>query len=437
MAVEKQSAQWFESLLFPEIFKTFRMAIQPSKLIIAFLTISVICISGWLMDFSRTVVATPDTQSRVTELDTYLANPDRLDSYIEVFSQTGDRTGVFTTLWHLISQRYHHALRALFDFNLTDVAQDGEVCFMALGWALQHHLIYCIIFCIIGHAVFSIAGGAICRIAALQFAQGEKPGLTEAIRFGFRKFPSFFAAPLVPISTILFAGLFIVLIGLAGNIPKAGEMIVGLLLPIVLLAGAFIAFVSIGAIAGFNLMSPSIAYDGLDCYDAISRTFNYVYVRPWRMGFYTAIGAVYGSVCYLFVRLFAFLLILVARCFLEIGIWVENEAGAGKLAALWPKPHLGSLLGSRITTPVSWSENAAAAIIYLFLLVVVGTVVSFIVSFYFSANTIIYALMRHRVDETTLDIVCRHSEDMLAETVPTQPGFNKTQTSQDSPRYEE
>jgi hypothetical protein len=34
---------------------------------------------------------------------------------------------------------------------------------------------------------------------------------------------------------------------------------------------------------------------------------------------------------------------------------------------------------------------------------VIGLIVSFIMSFYFSANTIIYALMRNRVDNTALD----------------------------------
>lgn len=424
MATEKHPGWWFENLLFPEIFRTFRMAVQPSKLIIAFLTIAVICLAGWLMDFSRTVVATPDTQFTVTELHMYLADPDNLNTYLDNFRDTGERTGVFITLWSFISERYHHALRALFDLNFTDVAEHAGICLRAIAWAVEHHPVYCAVFFIIAHAAFCVAGGAICRTAALQFAQGEKPGLTEAMRFALRKFPSLFAAPLVPAGAILAVGLLTVLIGVIANIPVAGEIIMGALMFLALLAGALIAFLYIGAAAGFSLMYPAIAYDGLDCYDAISRSYNYVYVKPWQIGFYTAVAAFYGSICYLFVRLFAVLLVAVTRFFIDIGIWVETRAGASKLDSIWSPPPFGSLLGPHIADPATWSGRIAGVLIYLFLLVVVGTVVSFIVSFYFSANTIIYALMRQLVDKTALQTVCTESNGLPGDTMLVQPPSN-------------
>ncbi len=424
MESDRQSPQWFNGILFPEVFRTFRLAMQPVKLIIAFMMIAVICLAGWLMDFSRTVVATPDTQYAVTELHTYLADPAQCERYVEAFEESGARTGVFSTLWRFTATRYHSVLRSLFDLDFPAVAADIEDCVKALGWAVRRHTLYCVVFFIIAHAAFSVAGGAICRISALQFAQGEKPGLTEAMRFGLKKFPSLLAAPLVPVGTIAGAGLFIVLLGLLGNIPRAGEIIVAAFLLFALVAGAFIAFVAIGAVAGFNLMFPAIAYDGLDCYDAISRTFNYVYARPWRMGFYTALAALYGSVCYVFVRLFTFLLIWLTRAFLGIGIWARDGSGISKLAMIWPEPRFGSLFGGPVPTPLEWSEMVAAALIYLFLLVVAGTMVSFIVSFYFSGNTIIYALMRQKVDHTPIENVSRPSIEYPNDAVFIHPSTN-------------
>ena len=61
--------------------------------------------------------------------------------------------------------------------------------------------------------------------------------------------------------------------------------------------------VLLGTVGGFNLMYPTIAVEGSDSFDAISRTFSYVYARPWRMLFYTLVAIVYGALCYLFVRL--------------------------------------------------------------------------------------------------------------------------------------
>jgi hypothetical protein len=45
----------------------------------------------------------------------------------------------------------------------------------------------------------------------------------------------------------------------------------------------------------------------------------------------------------------------------------------------------------------------AAVLVYLSSLVVVALVGAFVISFYFSANTIIYSLMRSKVDNTAID----------------------------------
>ncbi|HEC04386.1 MAG TPA: hypothetical protein ENI81_12705, partial [Phycisphaerales bacterium] len=71
----------FDGLLFPKIFKTFRMAIQPTKLIIAFLAVAVICLAGRIMDFSGTVVA--DEDGVVTELSRYVNNAENRDAAVE------------------------------------------------------------------------------------------------------------------------------------------------------------------------------------------------------------------------------------------------------------------------------------------------------------------------------------------------------------------
>jgi len=268
--------------------------------------------------------------------------------------------------------------------------------------------------------VISVAGGSLCRIAALQFAKGEKPGLTEAMRFGTKKFTSFFAAPLVALGIIIFIGLFIFLLGLIGNIPRVGELIIGISMPLALIAGSLIAVFSIGTVAGFNLMFPAVAYDGSDCFDAISRSFSYVYTKPWRMGFYTAIAGVYGAICYIFVRFFAFLLLLVTHLFLRFGVWVENSKEVNKLTAIWPEPNFMNLSGSSGLAAANWSQSAAAFLVHLFLLVVVGLVASFLISFYFSANTIIYSLMRNRVDNTALEDIYTHSNDVKVEPTTTE-----------------
>ncbi|MHC4556914.1 MAG: hypothetical protein ACYTFW_05660 [Planctomycetota bacterium] len=426
MVSGKESSQLFEHLLFPKIFQTFRMSIQPTKLIITFLALAGICLAGWIMDFSKTVVVDRDSEGKIveTELQIYMTNADRSKAQlaIERLEEKGDRSGVFSTLWHFAATKFNGAVDSVFAFDLPGVVQNIADYFRAVGWALRYHFIYCIIFFIIKLAVISIAGGAICRIAALQFARGEKPGLTEALRFSIRRFTSFFTAPLAPIGIIVFIGLFIFLLGLIGNIPRAGELIIGICMSLALIAGALITVVLIGAVAGFNLMFPAVAYDGSDCFDAISRSFSYVYAKPWRMVFYTAIAAVYGAICYTFVRFFASLLLWVTLRLLQFGLWVDNSSKeVNKLTVIWPKPEfMKNLIGSSGPATTNWSESLAAFLIYLFLLVVVGLVVSFIISFYFSANTIIYSLMRKKVDNTALDDIYTHFDESEIEVTTTE-----------------
>jgi len=434
MGSEKESSQVFGNLLFPKIFQTFRMAIQPTKLIIAFLAVVVICLAGWIMDFSKTVVVTQNIQGKITdtELQIYMTQPDQVKSYIEQYKESGERSGVFSTVWGFATASFHNALKSLFAFNLPGVATNIANYFKAVGWALRYHFLYCIIFFVIKLAVISIAGGSLCRITALQFARGEKPGLTEALSFSTKKFSSFFAAPLVPAGIIIFIGLLIFLLGLIGNIPRAGELLIGIFMLLALIAGALIAIVLIGMLAGFNLMFPAVAYDGSDCFDAISRSFSYVYSKPWRMGFYTAIAAVYGAICYTFVRFFTFLLLLVTRWFLQLGIWVKNSSNeVNKLTAIWPEPSFTNLLGSPASTMANWSQSIAAFLVYLVLLVVIGLLVAFVISFYFSANTIIYSLMRNRVDNTALEDIFSHFDD-----VKTEPTTVKSKSEELQPQPE-
>lgn len=414
MSSGTDSTRLFDDLLFPKIFRTFRMAIQPTKLVIAFLAVAVTCLAGWLMDFSKTVVT--DESGKVTELSRYMDPNSTVESHITKFKDTGKRQGVFSTLWHYGSDKFHQAIRELFQLNFSSVWDNIHDCFTALTWAFRYHYVYCLIFVTIALAVMSVSGGALCRIAALQFAQGEKPGLTESLRFSISRFTSFFPAPLTPIGIIAFMGFFIFLLGLAGNIPRVGELLVGLGMPWALLLGCLTAVIAVGAVVGFGLMFPAVAYDGSDCFDSISRSFSYVYAQPARMAIYTVIAAVYGAICYIVIRFFVFLMLWITHCFLRLGVWTDGETeGVNKLTAIWPGPEFENLLGFARPLTASWTELWASRLVYFFVLIVIGLMVSFLISFYFCANTVIYSLMRNRVDNTALEDICTHFDEAEAD----------------------
>lgn len=446
MANEKEPSQFFDAFVFPKVFQAFRQAIQPSKLIIAFLAVAVLCAVGQVMDLSKPVAATASNEGQVmqTELQIYMMNPAQVPAFIEANEAAGARVGIFSTLWHFSTSRFHGAIFRLLYLDIPGVTRNITEFFRAFAWAFRYHTIYTIVFSIIALAVISVTGGAICRAAALQCARGEKPGLTEALSYSMKRFVSFFATPLTPIGIIAFIGVFIFVLGLIGNIPWVGELLIGICMPLTLLAGGLIAAVVIGAVVGLDLMFPAIAYDNSDCFDAISRSFSYVYARPWHMIFYTVVAAIYGAICYVFVRFFSFVLLWGSHRILQLGVLGDNS----KLKAIWPEPHFANFLGHSASTAGNWPEAIAAFLVYIFVLGVIGLLVSFVLSFCFSANTIIYALMRSKVDNTVIDDVYTFTEEpettpsvaegQSDETKPSSEGQTQTESkSEESEKQQE
>ncbi len=372
-------------------------------------------LAGWIMDLPASVV----TAGTETELNVYINNPQRLAGFIERYKDTDQRRGVFSVMWRFGRDKFHGVLRSVFAMNLQGVLDNVTEYIKAGKWAIRYHPYYSAIFGIIKLCIVSIGGGAICRIAALQFARDEKPGITEALRFSMRRFWSFFTTPLVPAGIAIAVGVFIFFLGVLSNIPLGiCELIVGFFTWLGLAAGAIVAAVMIGAAAGFNLTFPAIAYNGSDSMDAVSRSFNYVYAKPWRMGFYTVIAFVYGAICYIFVRFFAFLLLWATYTGLRLGSGSNSVKGlTDKIAAVWHEPSFHQLLVYSTDTG-SLSEKAAALLIYLSALIIVGLVVSFIISFYFSSNTVIYALMRNKVDGTAIEDVYFEQQKTRVPSVP-------------------
>jgi hypothetical protein len=399
-----------DNFLFPKIFQAFRMAIRPTKLLLAFFALSVICLAGWLMDFSKTVVVTPIAQGHISELEVYLSQPERVPLHITGYKTTGDSAGVFSTLWNFAASKFQSGVDALLTFNLPAVATDASDFVKAASWAFRYHFVYSIIFTAVIFIVISIAGGCLCRLTALQFTRSERAGLAEALQFVKTNFTSFFAAPLAPAGIIIFTGLLISVLGLITNIPYVGELIIAVTLPVALMAGMFITIILIGTVGGFNLMFPAVACDGSDCFDAISKAFSYIYSKPWRMGFYTLTAGVYGAICYTFVRFCTFLLLSATYLFLQLSVWADNSAKeTNKLLAIWPPPQFKNLQGYSSIASTNSTEFIAVFLVHLSLLIIVGLLVSFVISFYFSANTIIYILLRNRVDNIALEAIYTYS----------------------------
>ncbi len=275
-------------------------------------------------------------------------------------------------------------------------------------WLLSQHLIYGIIFLLGSLAIWAFFGGAIYRTAALHAAREEKISIKQALKFSAGKFLSFFTAPLIPLAIIIALGALLLIGGLLGNLWGFGAILIGVLFFLAIILGLLIAFLAVGLIGGFGLMYPTIAVEGSDSFDAISRSFSYIFARPWRSLLYGGVALIHGTLTYLFVRLFAYIALAATHMFVNWGIWTGGAGLAGnatKLDAMWTMPTFDRFHG-----PVSWAamsgaERVGAFFLAFWVYIIVGLVAAYLLSYFASSTTMIYYLLRRKVDATDLDDV--------------------------------
>lgn len=281
---------------------------------------------------------------------------------------------------------------------------------VAPSWALKNHPLYFFLYGALFLCVWSLFGGAISRIAAVHVAdEGKKLSLRQGLDFAIHKFLSFVSAPLIPALIVLIIGAAISLVSfvLMGIpvISTVGQIVVGAALILALIGGLIISLVIIGMAGGFNLMYPTISIEGSDSFDAISRSFSYVYARPWRMFFNTLVGVAYGSVCYLFIRFIIWLILLSTHFFIGLLVFQKADDGGNLLNAIWPAPTFASFSSAYDPVSATVPMQVASFFFHFWVYLVVSVMGAFLISYYFSMNTIIYYLLRKDVDSTEMDDV--------------------------------
>jgi hypothetical protein len=427
------------------LFRAFRLAIDFKKLILAFCAILLCYCTGRFMDAvwpESCKAAQVTVGGRVdTELSRYVAADgggcEAVHQWLDGLKdmpQGVKRVGPFA----MILDHARNTVNALADSvmkgncrGFASAARDGA---MGKFWLLCVHPLYGIIFFIVVLIVWALFGGAICRAAALQATRDERPGLRETFAFAWKRFGSFIVAPLMPLAMVIFIGIFLYVAGLVGAIPGIGTVLAGILFFLAILVGFVIAFVLIGYWAGVSLMYPTIAVEGTDAFDAVSRSFSYVYQRPWRTAFYALVSLVYGAICLYFVKFFARLMLAATHFIVGLSMnlgsptlatpekpdqAIKTEQTVGKLDAMWQAP---SLTGDTTFYGGFGNENLASAsrfgqvFIHIWVYMVVAFVGAYALSFFFSATTLIYLLLRRDVDATDLDDVYveERPEDLAA-----------------------
>ena len=326
--------------------------------------------------------------------------------------------GVFATMWEAQAEGFNRLIAAAtrLDFGfgqlLRPELRDRDTvvgALLGLGvdlpcWMLRRHCWFGLFYLAGAVAVWSLLGGTICRIAALGATRDERVTTTDALRFTCARWGWFAVTPFVPVLVAGVLGVALMVGGLVFNLPVF-DMVGGVLFFLALLAGAGIAALALLQAAGVHLFYPSLATEGTDAFDAISRAFGYVTNRPWQWLFYTLVSLVYGAVTYLVVGAVIFLTIWFTRHF--AGQWVVRDAAEGlnRFEAILPEVEFGNLSYETDWSQMSFSAKATAALVSGWVHLVFALLGAFAVSYYFCASTWIYLLLRRSCDGTEYDDV--------------------------------
>ncbi len=257
--------------------------------------------------------------------------------------------------------------------------------------------------------VWSFFGIVLSRMSAVQFAVDERVSVMEASKFGGSKWLWAISAPLMPIAGGLILWLFCVAGGWIGRIPAAGPVIVGLFWVIPILLGFAMLLLLIGLALGWPLMIATISTQGSDAFDGFSRSFDYVYSRFWHLMWFVFVIAIHGVLMLLIVTGAAGFITYLASTFIELGMGGEfGSQLAGRVPALF-----GAWEVSQPALESTFASQCVSVWNFVLMLLVSG----YAVSYFWSASTIIYFLLRHSEDAGHLSEVylqkTNASEDLL------------------------
>ena len=290
--------------------------------------------------------------------------------------------------------------------------------------------------------VFAYFGGAICRSAAVQLARDEGISLGEALRFARQRLSGFILAPLMPIGVLIGILVLMFLGGLFGAVGYVGELFTGVFYPLALLGGFAAAVLVLVTALAFHLMWPTIAVEGSDGFDALSRSCSYVGSRIWHVLFYTFVLLLYGAASFVLVRLVLMFTLKLAHRFTGLGMNLISSAeldGTGKLNAIWsmpawsdltllPGPSSSPIWGSFANGPLDATETLAYWLIAIWVFLTVSLLGAFVVNYFFCGSTQIYFLLRREVDATDYDDVYYEETQEPAPVAPPEPAPAGTET---------
>jgi len=401
------------ALPFLRLFRAFRLAIHLPNLFLALFLVVSLWVLGQTMDglWGHRVYSTEISQYANLSAQEYTLWIEQAQ-HRELGS-----TGIFATAQRFKLNAVHQLIWAMVQFRFvvpsTSISAHGDSVASSLrdlvitlpGWLWTSHRTFLLIYGSIAIGLWAMLGGAITRSTAMLLIQGQSPGLIKSIRFGCVHWRRFILSPILPL--LLAAAVCVIPVTYGAiffNVPVL-NMIGGLALIVPLLCGAMITILLILYAAGAHLLYPAIAIEGADSFDAISRAFGYVLTRPWRWLAYNVLMMMYAAVTYFLISIVICLTLWITLH--TVGLGVRDTAKAGLEPFVATSLVCQSVPGDMGTScmPTAFWDKASAGGVAFWINVTSMFLIAYAISFYFSANNLIYLLLRRWADGAEFDDV--------------------------------
>ncbi len=365
------------------MFRGFRIAIDYQKMFVALLAVFV-----WMWGSHTLMIAFQETDD--------LARNDLLQRELSL-----DRSLLNSLAWQSRFSRQEHFR----GFDSSDPFSSFQVESQSITWPFHRVMksslglmntrgafwwySWCQLF--LGLAVAALFGGAITRMAARELG-GKGRSVSRDSKHALNQFSAAFFAPLIALSGFALLWIMSWGAGLLSRFPVLGELLIGLLWIFFGLVGGVMALILVGFILGWPLMINASAIEKSDAFDGLSRSFCYLFNRPWYAVFLVVIAVAYGSVLLMFVDWMTRL--SVAMSLSSVG------TGLGREVTFFELPSILQIRG--LSDQVL--KNDFAAMLLRFWLGMISLVpMAFAFSFFWTSTTIGYLLLRRREDGTPLN----------------------------------
>lgn len=253
-------------------------------------------------------------------------------------------------------------------------------------------------------AIWAFFGGAIARRAAVELACEEHVGAGAMLRYACKRWPTYFSAPLLLVVGIAASSFGIGLAGILLHWDVTAALAGLFLWPLMLVGGLVITYLLVWLALGWPLMWGATSAEGQDSFDALSRSNQYLFQRPLHYLFYVVVAVLIGWLGWLVVSNFAAAVIALTHWAADWGAdssrWLANGSGSRQVEALLS-------VGAEIGVVGAFGSG----LILFWCGCVKMLAVGFLYSYFWTASTCIYLLLRYDAEATELDEVFLEEEE--------------------------